>query len=129
MALEVMIVEDEMVVAEDLKRSLQHLGYQVSWLARSGREAIEQFKTKRPDLIFMDVKIQGDLNGIETALVLHGSFPDPVPIIFLSAYRSEDFPYLKAVNSYFYLHKPYTEEQLQDSIGKAIAKLRPRGEN
>ena len=65
----VLIVEDELIIAEDLKEILIDWGYQVIGIVPSGRKALQIAKQIRPDIVIMDVKIDGDLNGIETALV------------------------------------------------------------
>src|SRR5262245_24036630 len=107
----VLIVEDERIVAEDLRSKLESNGYQVIGVCDSGKSAIEVAKSHRPDLILMDVRIRGDLNGIETAIVIGSQFDQPIPIIFLTASYSKDYPVLKALDSYAYINKPFTDEE------------------
>lgn len=116
MGYRVLIVEDESIVAEDLKNTLEDWGNTVIGVVSNGRTALEIAKDVRPDFVLMDVKINGDLNGVETALVIDSFFEEEVPIVFLSAYASRDYPVLKAVSKYVYLNKPFSSEQLSQAI-------------
>ena len=66
----------------------------------SGREAIEFAKSNSPDLVLMDFRINSDLNGPETAVVIQGLTENPVPIVFLTAYSQTDYPLIGAVEPY-----------------------------
>ena len=83
----VMVVEDERIVAFDLQQRLSELGYEVPAIAASCEEALRKAEQTKPDLILMDIRIQGDLDGIETASRLQSVCP--APIVYLSAH-SED---------------------------------------
>lgn len=116
MGYKVLIVEDESIVAEDLKNTLEEWGNTVIGAVNNGRTALEIAKNLRPDFVLMDVKINGDLNGVETALVIDSFFQEEVPIVFLSAHASRDYPVLKAVSKYVYLNKPFSSEELLKAI-------------
>jgi len=88
----ILIVEDETVVAQDVAQKLESYGYDVTGIAASGRDAIQSAKQDPPDLILMDVRIQGDLNGIETAIVIQGQLDKQLPVVFLTAFLSKEFP-------------------------------------
>ncbi len=83
----ILIVEDNSSVALDMKRTLLNLGYQVSSIVSSGEDAIEKVNKAPTDLILMDIKLSGKLDGIETAAQINLNFN--IPIIYLTAY-SED---------------------------------------
>lgn len=112
----VLIVEDESIVAEDLKSKLENRGYQVLGVTDSGKKAIEMVKADLPDVIIMDIRIRGELNGIETAIVIESLFETPLPIVFLTASLTKEFPVLKALDAYSYINKPYSDEELLKAL-------------
>jgi CheY-like chemotaxis protein len=112
------IVEDQIIVAEDLAQRLERNGFEVAGIASSGHEAVEQIRDVQPDLILMDVRIRGELNGIEVAIIIQ-SFAR-VPIIFLTGFEQSTFSYLKVVDEYFYINKPFSEEVLLTAIERAL---------
>lgn len=116
----VFIVEDQIIVAEDLAQRLERNGFEVAGIASSGHEAIELIKTIHPDLILMDVRIRGELNGIEVAIIIQ-SF-ERIPIMFLTGFEESAFSYLKVVDDYIYINKPFTEEVLLEAIERALRK-------
>ena len=118
----IFIVEDENIVAEDLRDRLEKHNYEVVGIADSGKDAIEQVQKLKPDLLLMDVRVKGELNGIETAIVIQSYFEDPIPIVFLTGFSQTSFPYLKVLNDYIYINKPYSEEILVQSIERALQK-------
>ena len=79
----IVIVEDESVTALDVARQLRRLGYQVVALARTGPEAISHALAHRPDLVLMDIRLQGAMDGIDAARHIHASAP--IPVIYMSA--------------------------------------------
>jgi len=64
---QILVVEDESIVAEHIRRSLQNMGYSVSSVAASGEKAIKEVEVKVPDLVLMDIVLEGEMDGIETA--------------------------------------------------------------
>src|SRR4026207_43778 len=85
----IFIVEDEKIVAEDLRSLLQNRGYNVIGMVSSGHEAVSEIKRLSPDLVLMDVRIQGELNGIEVAIVIQSLFENPIPIVFLTGFAEK----------------------------------------
>lgn len=83
----ILVVEDESIVAFNLQQRLSMLGYDVPAIAVSGQESIDLVSQMRPDLVLMDIHIQGDMDGIEVAAKLRETHA--VPVIYLTAY-SED---------------------------------------
>jgi CheY-like chemotaxis protein len=119
----VMIVEDEAVVALHLRQELNRLGYTVAGTATAGDQALRMIEEVFPDVILMDIHIQGEIDGIETASriprYLH------VPVIFLTAY-SEDVTLKRAgeTHPYGYLIKPFLDRELHATIKMALVRSR-----
>jgi len=119
---QILIVEDEAIVAEQLSDTLKRNGYNIVGVSVSGRDAIAMAKENRPDLVLMDVRIEGDLNGIETAIVIQGHYNEVIPIVFLTAMPSSKFPVLAAVEPYVYVNKPIRDEDLLAAVERSLLK-------
>ena len=120
---EILIVEDEWIVAEDIKRSLQHHGYTVSNIIPSGEEALEMVEEKRPDLILMDIMLKGDMDGIEAASQIHSRFD--IPVVYLTAYADEKVLHrAKYTEPFGFILKPFEERELNSSIEITLFKHR-----
>jgi two-component system, response regulator PdtaR len=118
-----MVVEDEYVIAEELKSHLENLGYVVSSLAASGEEAIQQAEAARPDLILMDICLQGAMDGIEAADQIHKHLD--VPVIYLTANSGKEILNRARITEPFgYLLKPFREQELQACIEIALYKAK-----
>ena len=106
----ILIVEDETIIAQDLKQKLQSLGYQNPRMCMSGEEALEAIKTAVPDLILMDIRLKGTLSGIDTAEQIHKTLD--IPVIFLTAHTDDKTLELaKKSRPYGYLVKPLEDER------------------
>ncbi|MGK5090871.1 response regulator transcription factor [Deltaproteobacteria bacterium TL4] len=117
----ILIVEDEGVLALSLKNELKWLGYHIVDVAKSGELAIQKTMTSRPDLILMDIALEGEMDGIETANYLHSQFK--IPIIYLTAYTSPELlDRAKLTSPFGYLVKPVKTEELQATIEMALYK-------
>ena len=125
----IFVVEDENIVAEDLRERLEKNDYEVFGLAESGKAAIDQDKELQPDLLLMDVRVKGELNGIETAIVIQSFFEEPLPIVFLTGFSEKSFPYLKVLDDYIYINKPYSEDILLRSIERALTQKKSGSKN
>lgn len=115
----ILIVEDERIVAEDLKRLLLKMGYGVTGIVASGEEALQSVQSQKPDLVLMDIRIQGPQDGIEVAEHLYVEFN--LPVSYLTAFA--DTPTLdraKATMPYGYILKPFEPRSLQAVIELAI---------
>lgn len=117
----ILVVEDENIVAMDLKRRLTKLGYQVVGTASNAVGALSLVVDKSPDLVLMDIRIQGHTDGIETAKVINENHK--IPVIFLTAH-SEEPTLNRALASmpYGYLLKPCSEKELHANIQVAMEK-------
>jgi signal transduction histidine kinase/CheY-like chemotaxis protein len=115
----ILIVEDEAIVAFNLQQRLSHMGYHVPDVAVSGSETLALVSQSRPDLILMDIHIEGAMDGIEVAARIHET--SPVPVIYLTAY-SEDSTLERArqTRPYGYLIKPFSERELHATIQMAL---------
>ncbi|PSO47949.1 MAG: response regulator [Cyanobacteria bacterium SW_9_44_58] len=117
----IFIVEDEFIIAKGLARKLDKLGYQVVGIVSSGEEALIQIQKTTPDLVLMDVLIEGEMDGIETATQLLREFN--IPVIYLTAY-SDDKTLERAEQSgcYGYILKPFKQRELHATIRMALRK-------
>ncbi|MFO7445618.1 MAG: PAS domain S-box protein [Ignavibacteriaceae bacterium] len=119
----ILIVEDERIVAIDIGASLKSLGYRVVGIASTGEEAINLAEQKMPDLILMDIRIKGEMDGIETARKIN-SFAD-IPVIYLTAFADNDtLERAKTTEPFGYLLKPYDKKGLHTTIEMALYKHR-----
>lgn len=117
----ILIVEDECITAMDIQSCLQRLGYCVTEIASSGKEAISLAKKLSPDLILMDIKLKGEMDGTEAAKYIANHYH--IPIIFLTAFSDEN-SLARASQSapYGYITKPFEVRDLQISITMALTK-------
>ena len=111
----VLIVEDEQIVAADLASKLERMNCEVVGIAASGGEAVRLAQERRPDVVFMDIQLQGEKDGIETAGELQRK--TGLPIIFITAFaevflRNPQFMRPPGIC----LSKPFSISQLQAAI-------------
>lgn len=119
----ILIVEDEAVVALDLKLQLQELGYVVAGIAASGEQAIDAAAALAPQLILMDVRLQGKIDGIAAAESIRRSHE--IPLIFLTSHSDADTVQRAARTApYGYLTKPFQIKELRAGIEVALTKAR-----
>jgi PAS domain S-box-containing protein len=117
----IIIVEDEWIIANDIKVNIEKLGYHVPVILSSGEEAIEKAKSDNPDMFIMDISLQGNLDGIEAAKLISSRFD--IPIVFLTAYTDKKvLEKVKNSSAYGYLVKPFNEKELETTIDLALKK-------
>ena len=118
-----LIVEDEPIVALDLKQELEMLGCEVLGVAESADEALVAAGVHRPDLALMDVRIVGSVDGIQTAGLLRAAYR--VPVVFLTSY-SDETTIARAAREmpYGYLTKPFQSGELKATLQVALHKAR-----
>jgi two-component system, response regulator PdtaR len=115
----ILVVEDEEILRVGTTLHLKSFGYEVVGNFRSGEDAIKHAQDLNPDLILMDIKLSGDIDGIET--VKHIREKLDVPIIYLSMYSDrETIEKAKSTNPFRYMIKPFNEEELKFTIETAI---------
>jgi diguanylate cyclase (GGDEF)-like protein/PAS domain S-box-containing protein len=119
----IMLVEDEVIVAMDVQQRLEKLGYEVVAHATSGEEALRFAEKTNPDLILMDIKIRGEMDGIETASHIRKS--QDIPIIYVTAFSGDEtIKRARETEAFGYLIKPFDDRELRSSIEVAIYKHR-----
>ena len=115
----VLLVEDEAIVAMQTKSELQKMGHAVVGIFASGEDALAGIAGANPELILMDIKLQGEMDGIETAERLSQDYD--IPLIFLTAHSEEStIDRARTVSSYGYLLKPVEAQDLHIAIQMAI---------
>ncbi|MEH2024280.1 hybrid sensor histidine kinase/response regulator [Nostoc sp.] len=111
----ILVVEDEAIVAKDLQYRLRKFGYTVPAIASSGEEAINIAIEISPDLVLMDIKLKGAMDGIEAAQEIYKRLD--IPVIYLTAYADKStLERAKITEPFGYLLKPFKERELQINI-------------
>ena len=119
----IMVVEDEGVVALQIKEALQGLGYEVPVVALSGEEAVARILETEPDLVLMDIHLKGGLSGIEAAQRIRHRID--VPVVYLTAYSDEEtLDDAQLTEPYGYVLKPFEEKGLHAVIQMSLLKHR-----
>jgi CheY-like chemotaxis protein len=118
----ILIVEDERLIAEDLKEILQNAGHSVVGIFASGEEVLQNINDVNPDLILMDIRLKGSLDGVQTAITIHNTIKT-IPIVFLTAHAKNQYPGLNSLSteSFTYLTKPFESQSLLRSIKKMLS--------
>lgn len=115
----ILITEDEQLVAQDLKLTLEGFGYNVAGIAQSGEQAIQLAKKVRPDLILMDIFLAGAMTGIQAADEIRSRLD--IPVIFLTSYsEAQIVEQVRQTGPYGYLLKPFNEQEMYIAIEIAI---------
>ncbi|MEN3976357.1 response regulator [Emcibacter sp. SYSU 3D8] len=115
----IMVVEDERIVALHIRQQLEKLGYEVPAVVASGEQALQSIDRDRPDLILMDIRIDGSIDGIETASRVPPEHK--IPVVYLTAYSEEaTLTRAKTTAPYGYLLKPFSERELHATIQMAL---------
>jgi CheY-like chemotaxis protein len=115
----ILIAEDEAIVALDLRTQLQALGHSIVAVVNSGRAAVEQATRTHPDLIMMDVRLRGEMDGVEAARAIAVRLE--IPVIFVSALiDKETMDRARAVKHGAYIVKPFSEDKLLNAIEAAL---------
>jgi len=117
----IMIVEDERIVALDIKSSLGNLGYTILAIVSSGETALKKIAENQPDLVLMDINLKGEMDGVETAEKVRANFN--IPVIYLTAYADKNtLQRAKVTEPFGYMLKPFEEKELNISIEMALYK-------
>lgn len=117
----ILIAENERMIAIDIKNSLHRISCEVIGIVSSGEEVIRKVNEKKPDLILMDITLDGSLDGIETAEIL--SSKCDIPVIYLADYSDrETLQRAKITEPYGYLVKPFDSREIEIAIEMAFIK-------
>jgi len=115
----VAIVEDEFIVALDIKSFLERSGYSVSGVYSSGDDLLADIESQGPDLILMDIKIRGSMDGVDTSLLVHERYG--IPVVLLTAYADDEtIARAKITQPFGYIIKPFDERELKTAIEIAL---------
>lgn len=119
--IKILIAEDEYIIAVDLKKTLEKLGYIVTAYVAKGQDVITHAETDNPDLIIMDIMLEGEMNGIQAAEAIKKKFD--IPIVYLTAFTDENtLQKAKITEPVGYIHKPFEERSLHSAIEIALYK-------
>lgn len=117
----ILIVEDERIVQFDLGRRLERLGHSIVGLASRGEEAVAKAAELAPDLVLMDVRLEGPMDGIQAARQIRAT--RQIPIVYLTAFTGTFPETAPSGPLYPCLSKPFREEELQAAIAQALEHL------
>ncbi|HSV95981.1 MAG TPA: ATP-binding protein [Spirochaetota bacterium] len=119
----IFIVEDEKIVSRDLQNVLESMGYGIAGVATSGEEAVGRIPELRPDIVLMDIMLQGEMDGIDAAEKVSAYFD--VPVVYLTAYDDDTtLQRAKITEPHGYIRKPFDERDLSISIEMALYRHR-----
>jgi AmiR/NasT family two-component response regulator len=117
----ILVVEDDRIISLEIKERLEEFNYGVIGSATTGEEAYSLASAYLPDLIIMDIHIEGAMDGIETALKIKNELN--IPVVYLTAY-ADDFTIERAkiTEPYGYIVKPLDERELKSAVEIALYK-------
>mgnify|MGYP000384624665 CR=1 FL=1 len=119
----IIVVEDEQIVASDLKMCLEGLGYRVPAILATGEEVGERIEEIRPDLVLMDIMLAGAMDGIAAAEAIRGRFG--IPVIYITAHADPaTIERAKITEPFGFILKPFDERALQTTLTMALYKTR-----
>lgn len=119
----IFIVEDDMLLSLVEERLLIKLGYNVIGKAVSGEEAVSKIKSAKPDVVLMDISLNGSMDGIETMTEVRNF--SSVPVIYLSGNSDQlNLERAKKTSYVDYLVKPVTEQDLVDPLKQAMNSIK-----
>jgi CheY-like chemotaxis protein len=116
----VLIVEDERIVAAAMQRCLERAGCAVTFVTDSGVEALDSIPRQRPDVVVVDLRLPGDMDGLETAERIHQLYR--MPIVLVTAFGDpEVVQRAEGIPGCSLLHKPFPLDRLQQAVWAAAA--------
>ena len=122
----ILIVDDEVVVAETIRRQLRSLGYLVVGIVGTGVEAIQLAGEHQPDVVLMDIKLKGPMDGIEAARTIQSQYA--IPVIYLTAFSDEEtLERARPTLPLAYLIKPLVSSDLRAAVELALFRHRVSG--
>ncbi len=117
----ILVVKDEVIVAKDIENRLKKFGHSVCASVATGEEAIKKVKEFFPDLVLMDIRLKGKMDGVETAQIIYKNFD--IPVIYLTANADEStLERAKETEPFGYIIKPFKEKELKTTIEIALNK-------
>jgi CheY-like chemotaxis protein len=123
--LRILMAEDERIIGADLRRCLRRMGHTVVGIVASGEEAIAHAHRCQPDLVLMDIRLRGPLDGVEAAEHIRTQLD--IPVVFMTAYTTvQTLQRVWRTRPAGYLSKPFDESQLCQALQQAVETRRPR---
>ena len=117
----ILVVEDESIVAMDIKHRAEGLGYSVTGITPSGEGAIQKASETLPDLVLMDIVLKGDMDGVEAAQKIRDTLD--IPVVYLTAYSDEKtLKRAKVTEPFGYIIKPFEDRELHSAVEVALYK-------
>jgi len=117
----VLVVEDENIVAMEIRDRLQDMGYTVTAVVSAGEDSLKKIAETRPDLVLMDIMLKGKLDGVQAAEKIRIQYD--IPVIYLSAFADNaTLQRAKITEPYGYIMKPFVEKELHTTIEMALYK-------
>jgi len=117
----ILVVEDEIIVAKDLQNKLEKLGYSVPAFINRGEDVIQKIEETKPNIVLMDIKLQGKMDGIEASNRMKPHFD--IPVVYLTAYADDQtLKRAKMSTPFGYILKPYQTRELHTIIEIALYK-------
>lgn len=121
----IIVVEDNILISIDIRTRLIQMDYDVVCVVNSGEDAVSKSLELKPDVIIMDIKLSGSMDGIEAARKIHEVFG--IPVIFVSAYADEEtIERANLVNPVCYIVKPFENVQLYTAIESALSDIKKK---
>lgn len=121
----ILIVEDECIIAADLRRHVTRLGYEVVGIVGSGGAAVEHAHTLHPDLMLMDIGLPGGINGLEAAGNIWEALQ--IPVVYVTAYVDEQtLEQARTPAPVLLVRKPFDARQLQTTLAHVLSRHPPR---
>lgn len=117
--LNILVVEDESLVARALSVTLMRMGHKVTSIASTGEEAVEKAEKEKPDMVLMDIILDGQMDGIEAVKIIRSR--SHIPFIYVTAHADQNTKErAEQTGPYGYLVKPYKEKELENAIREAV---------
>ncbi|QWR78952.1 response regulator [Candidatus Magnetomonas plexicatena] len=117
----ILVVEDERIIAREIEERLKRMGFSVIGIVSSGESALQKIPEELPDLVLMDIRLRGDIDGIEAAKHIRGKYD--IPVIFLTAHSDKaTLERAKVTQPYGYLLKPFHEKDISATIEMSLFK-------
>ncbi|NTW37885.1 MAG: response regulator, partial [Syntrophobacteraceae bacterium] len=108
----ILIVEDESIVAMDIQERLAELGYEVTGVADRGEDALASVESDHPDLVLMDIRLKGEMDGIMAAEEIRERWR--IPVIYLTAFSENNtLQRAKVTEPFGYIIKPFEDREIQ----------------
>ena len=117
--IKILVAEDDRIIARDIQYTLEGFGYHVCAIVASGEECIEKALYLQPDLILMDIKLNGNMDGMSAAQQIYDRFH--IPVVYLTAFGDEKtLVRAKKAECFGFVSKPFDENELQQTIEQSL---------